>query len=81
MSALPEREALHDPGRAPTSAPDRQCLNCAAHNRQGKVSYMGVPCGCPTLCRECAMKMATGGKCRACGELFTSLRRTLGSSH
>ncbi|KAL6747759.1 hypothetical protein V8C86DRAFT_3033466 [Haematococcus lacustris] len=28
------------------------------------IEYKCVPCGCPALCKACAMKMATGGKCK-----------------
>ncbi|PLW34468.1 hypothetical protein PCANC_22734 [Puccinia coronata f. sp. avenae] len=35
------------------------------------------PLGClhRTLCKRCAMKQATGGKCKKCGELFFQLKK------
>ena len=34
-----------------------------------------MPCRCPTLCQSCAMKLATGGKCRTCKKMFVQLKR------
>lgn len=36
------------------------CLAC----RKEKVTHLTVPCRHPCLCRACAMKMATGGRCK-----------------
>jgi hypothetical protein len=47
------------------------CLVC----HKDKIEYMCMPCRCSVLCRKCAMKMATGGKCKICKELFSELRR------
>ncbi|OAV91572.1 hypothetical protein PTTG_04268 [Puccinia triticina 1-1 BBBD Race 1] len=37
------------------------------------------PLGCQhrTLCKRCAMKQATGGKCKKCGELFFQLKQLM----
>jgi Zinc finger, C3HC4 type (RING finger) len=43
----------------PADIPDA-CLAC----RKEKVTHLTVPCGHACLCRGCAMKMATGGKCK-----------------
>lgn len=50
---------------------DKICLCCKTE----KIEYMCLPCQHHVLCRKCAMKMATGGKCKVCGELFPSLKR------
>ncbi len=47
------------------------CLVC----NKDEMEYMCMPCRCNTLCRKCAMKMATGGKCKVCKELFSELKR------
>ena len=49
----------------------KTCLKCKVK----KVEYEAVPCGHRCMCKGCAMKMATGGKCKVCGELFGELRR------
>lgn len=50
---------------------NRLCLCC----KKNPIEYSCVPCNCHTLCKRCAMKMATGGKCKICKELFVGLRR------
>ena len=52
---------------------DVVCLVC----HKDKIEYMCMPCRCNVLCRKCAMKMATGGKCKICKELFSELKRVL----
>ncbi len=50
--------------------PDK-CLVCHLN----PVNYVCFPCKCPTLCNKCAMKQATGGKCKTCKEFFSGLQR------
>ena len=49
------------------------CFMC----KEGDVSpdgrYRPSPCGCFTCCKKCAMKCATGGKCRLCKQFYTHL--------
>ena len=48
------------------------------------VTFEAVPCGCRLACDKCAMKLASGGKCRHCKEWYGGLRRISGgvpSSH
>ena len=49
------------------------CLICY----QNEITYACMPCRCKILCKKCAMKMATGGKCRKCTELFTECKRLI----
>eukprot|EP00051_Salpingoeca_urceolata_P009787 m.118929 g.118929 ORF g.118929 m.118929 type:complete len:71 (-) comp16447_c0_seq2:351-563(-) len=49
----------------------KMCLKCKTKTAE----FASVPCGCPTLCKKCAMKVATGGYCMQCHELFSSMRR------
>lgn len=51
----------------------KECVLC----KKAKIEYMCMPCRCNILCKKCAMKMATGGKCRNCKELFVECRRIL----
>eukprot|EP00944_MAST-04C_sp_MAST-4C-sp1_P009775 g9775.t1 len=50
------------------------CVNC----KRRKATYAPADCeNCRDIyCKRCAMKMATGGKCKKCGILFASMRRT-----
>jgi hypothetical protein len=47
------------------------CFAC----KVGQVEYHSFPCGCMLLCKKCAMKMGTGGKCRVCKQFFTNTSR------
>ena len=50
---------------------DNQCMICVKNT----ITYCCMPCRCEILCKICAMKMATGGKCRKCKEFFTECKR------
>ncbi|ORZ39815.1 hypothetical protein BCR44DRAFT_65896 [Catenaria anguillulae PL171] len=56
-----------------TAADDPQCLVC----HKFSIEYGGSSCGCPTLCRKCAMKQGTGGKCRTCHQMFGDVKRVV----
>ncbi|CAB1114906.1 unnamed protein product [Ectocarpus sp. CCAP 1310/34] len=47
---------------------------CLACNRR-EAEYECVPCGCHAFCRGCAMKVATGGRCKRCKNMFVDLKR------
>jgi len=47
-----------------------QCSNCSV----GLAEFCNMPCGCHVFCKKCAMKMATGGKCRKCSSYFTAMK-------
>ena len=47
------------------------CWTC----QKEAITYEMLPCGCAIACKKCAMKKATGGKCRKCGEWFTECRK------
>jgi hypothetical protein len=51
----------------PTDAP-----LCSACHKTGS-TYETFPCRCNKFCKKCAMKMATGGKCKTCHQLFASV--------
>ena len=51
--------------------PAATCLAC----RAADIEYRCWPCGCAALCPACARKMATGGKCKVCKQLFAELKR------
>mmetsp|Transcript_69158 Transcript_69158/g.109160 ORF Transcript_69158/g.109160 Transcript_69158/m.109160 type:complete len:86 (-) Transcript_69158:29-286(-) len=60
-------------GYAASPAPpaENACLYCKKETRQ----YEADGCGHEAACKKCAMKTATGGKCKVCGQLFSSWRR------
>ena len=49
---------------------DKSCARC----RKVEATHCSDPCSCYRVCAKCAMRMATGGKCRACKNFYTSFR-------
>jgi hypothetical protein len=45
------------------------CSNCGKE----EAHYECYPCHCCTFCKKCAMKVATGGKCKKCHNMFSSI--------
>jgi len=63
-----------DGGCSDTSSEDvsgKLCIFC----NQVPIEYKSVPCGHKTACKKCAMRMATGGKCRVCKEFYGDWER------
>ena len=54
----------------PTEPPG-PCLACA----KAPMEYETASCHHRVFCRRCAMKCATGGKCKVCGQMFPSLKK------
>ena len=54
-----------------SEVPATQCLKC--HSKS--IEYETVPCSHPSYCKPCAMKLASGGVCKVCHQLFGELRR------
>ncbi|KAF4667651.1 hypothetical protein FOZ61_008039 [Perkinsus olseni] len=50
---------------------DNLCRCC--HKREAE--FGPSTCGHIFACKGCAMKIATGGKCKICGELFADIVR------
>lgn len=55
----------------PKVAEPGYCLKCT----KKKSVYECMPCGHAAFCKGCAMKMATGGKCKVCGDLYMEVRK------
>ena len=53
------------------------CFFC----KSADTEYRPVPCKCFETCKKCAMKMATGGKCRLCKQYFTNMSHCGGTVH
>lgn len=47
------------------------CLGCAKH----PVEFMANGCRHPLFCKKCAMKCASGGKCKVCHQWYANLER------
>ena len=56
-----------------TSSEQTKCYIC----HKNDISYCCMPCRCEVLCRTCAMKVASGGKCKKCKEMFTECKRLI----
>jgi hypothetical protein len=52
---------------------NNKCIIC----HKDEITYSCMPCRCEILCKKCAQKMATGGKCKKCHELFSECRRII----
>mmetsp|Transcript_20575 Transcript_20575/g.57097 ORF Transcript_20575/g.57097 Transcript_20575/m.57097 type:complete len:86 (+) Transcript_20575:144-401(+) len=55
----------------PASALGKLCLKC----KKKQMTYECDPCGCPSFCTNCAMKLASGGRCKTCHEVYGGMRR------
>ena len=65
-------EEEEEEGREISKKPiPEHCLKCNSK----PVEYLCDPCGCPCFCKTCAMKLATGGKCKSCKQFFSGLRK------
>ena len=53
----------------------QSCAVCTLKGLASPVEFRCTPCGCAVLCKKCAMRMATGGKCKGCGQLFIGCHR------
>jgi hypothetical protein len=69
QAGLLDVEKHPDPLRQ-TGVPTGNCLCC---NKE-PIKYAADPCMHAFACKKCAMKMATGGKCKVCKEHFFELR-------
>mmetsp|Transcript_67103 Transcript_67103/g.135256 ORF Transcript_67103/g.135256 Transcript_67103/m.135256 type:complete len:87 (-) Transcript_67103:374-634(-) len=47
-----------------------ECLKC----KTKAAEYECDPCGCVCFCKRCAMKMASGGKCKRCNAWYGGVR-------
>lgn len=73
-AAAPASSTTQLPATADTT------LNCSANElclacKVNRMEYCSSTCRHRLYCKRCAMKCATGGKCKVCGELFPDLRR------
>ena len=50
---------------------DSACWIC----KKNPIQFAPCGCGCAVYCRKCAMKMATGGRCRKCRKFFVGMRK------
>ena len=46
------------------------CMRC----NKLSASHMSDPCECFQVCEACAMKMATGGRCKSCRNMYGAFK-------
>ena len=56
---------------AKISAEDGGCMKCM----KARATHSSDPCRHYKVCAKCAMKMATGGKCKTCNNMYVSFRK------
>eukprot|EP01031_Cornospumella_fuschlensis_P038458 gene38458-46741_t len=56
-------------GELTHNAGPHQCSICAKPDPE----FECWPCRCNVFCKKCAMKLATGGKCKNCKAMFTTM--------
>jgi hypothetical protein len=52
-------------------APENLCTGC----HKAPIEFAASNCQHRLFCRKCSMKVASGGKCRICGEWYADLKR------
>ena len=65
--------SVHSSHSSSTSPLEHVCMKCGVETLSLHFSY---PCSCYTVCRKCAMKLATGGKCKFCGQFYSTFTTT-----
>jgi len=50
---------------------DEVCWAC----KKKPIQFAPRGCGCEIYCKWCAMKMATGGRCKKCNSFFAEMQR------
>ena len=55
--------------------PEDQLVGTCLYCKKAPMEYRSGSCGHKMFCKKCAMKCATGGKCKICGKLYADLRK------
>ncbi|EGD81022.1 hypothetical protein PTSG_10965 [Salpingoeca rosetta] len=71
MSSDEDDDFMASLPRLPTTKEGATCKLC----KKVPVEYRAMPCGCFLACQKCAMKIASGGKCKLCHRFFIQLSR------
>lgn len=65
---------MEDSSDSESHSIDEGIIKCSAKSCQKTdILYTNFPCKCLKYCKSCAMKLATGGKCKKCHQLFASM--------
>lgn len=76
LEPSPPPSRISSPTRTtPRTARDDDELCYVCHTN--KSVYAPINCRHLTLCKKCAMKQATGGRCKVCKILFSELKKVL----
>jgi len=52
------------------------CFICSTKGL-GDTMFQSYPCGCNFYCKKCAMKVGTGGRCKTCKQIYSSMKSVL----
>ena len=58
---------------ASTETNNQQICSLCKRMEADEKFFKSQPCGCSIFCKKCAMKIATGGKCKICKSMFVSV--------
>ena len=65
---------VNDKDNATKDSDSPMCIVC----KEEEAEFQPDSCDCAfTYCKKCAMKCATGGKCKKCKKLYMSLKRSV----
>lgn len=79
LTEPPESERYHHENEEGSIPPPHDDLPACSLCHHPDAQYESFPCRCLKFCKKCAMKMATGGKCKNCHQLFSTM--TLGAQN
>ncbi|KAG5474958.1 hypothetical protein CUR178_04408 [Leishmania enriettii] len=69
MPALATASSSSSESRTPRMDAGTLCMKC----HQSAIEFETNSCHHPCFCRPCAMKCASGGKCKTCGQFYAGL--------
>lgn len=73
LTEPPESERYHHENEEGAIPPPHEGAPPCSLCQHPDAQYESFPCRCLKFCKKCAMKMATGGKCKNCHQLFSTM--------
>mmetsp|Transcript_19842 Transcript_19842/g.29727 ORF Transcript_19842/g.29727 Transcript_19842/m.29727 type:complete len:99 (+) Transcript_19842:121-417(+) len=68
---IPKTQGNDETSSTDEEGPPPTCIYC----QKEPTAFVCDPCRHGAACKKCAMRMATGGRCRVCKEMFSGWRR------